>query len=101
MKKRDEAQADKLEKKLNVRLGGYMARSEALMKQIAEAYEEYESSQIEYESFVNLQIAEKAAIPGRVDALQLEVDRLARRENELQRKYKELTDVKETLLASF
>ncbi|KAI9321908.1 pre-mRNA splicing factor component-domain-containing protein [Dichotomocladium elegans] len=91
---RDATQAGKLEKKLEVRLGGYMNRSEKLIQQIVEAADELEAARIEYNSFVTLQMSEKAAIPARVDHLQAEVDRLSERERSQQIKYKELTERK-------
>ncbi|CAO3607013.1 unnamed protein product [Mucor hiemalis] len=94
---RDATRAGKLESKLDVRLGGYMNRSKTLSQQISDAFEEFEASQIEYQSFVNLQLAEKSAIPRRIEALEYEVDKLARRERELQDKYKDLNDEKMAL----
>lgn len=91
---RDANKAGKLEEKLEVRLKGYMTRSENLSQQITDAYDEYEATLIEYQSFVNLQIAEKAAIPRRIEALEDEVRKLAARENDLQQKYKDLTEEK-------
>jgi pre-mRNA-splicing factor CDC5/CEF1 len=91
---RDANKAGKLEEKLEVRLKGYMTRSNTLSQQIVNAYEEYEATFIEYQSFVNLQIAEKSAIPRRIDALEVEVRNLASRENQLQQKYKDLYDEK-------
>ncbi|KAF7727713.1 Pre-mRNA-splicing factor cef1 [Apophysomyces ossiformis] len=96
---RDATRAGKLEKKLEVRLGGYMARSKALTQQILDAFDEFEAAKIEYESFANLEISEKAAIPNRIAALEEEVDKLARRERELQQKYKELSDEKSFYLS--
>lgn len=91
---RDATQAGKLEKKLEVRLGGYMNRSDKLTQQIIEAADELEAVRIEYNSFVTLQMSEKAAIPARVDQAQSEVDRLVERERSMQQKYKELSDLK-------
>ncbi|KAI8995039.1 pre-mRNA splicing factor component-domain-containing protein [Pilobolus umbonatus] len=96
---RDATRAGKMESRLDIRLGGYMTRSKTLSQQIIDAYEEYEASQIEYQSFLNLKIAEEAAIPRRIDSLEEEVNRLARRERELQDKYKELTGEKIALCA--
>jgi pre-mRNA-splicing factor CDC5/CEF1 len=94
---KDATRAGKLENKLDVRLGGYMARSKALSQQIVDAFEEFEAAQIEYQSFINLQIAEKSAIPRRIESLEYEVDKLARREKDLQEKYKDLNDEKMAL----
>jgi pre-mRNA-splicing factor CDC5/CEF1 len=94
---KDATRAGKLENKLDVRLGGYMNRSKTLSQQITEAYEEFEATQIEYQSFINLQIAEKVAIPRRIEALEEEVYKLASRERDLQEKYKDLCDEKMAL----
>lgn len=94
---KDATRAGKLENKLDVRLGGYMARSKTLSQQIIESYEEFEAAQIEYQSFVNLQIAEKSAIPRRIEALEDEIYKLASRERDLQQKYKDLSDEKMAL----
>lgn len=94
---KDATRAGKLEQKLDVRLRGYMSRSKTLSQQIIDAFEEFEAAQVEYQSFVNLQIAEKSAIPRRIEALEEEVDKLARRERDLQQKYKDLSDEKMAL----
>lgn len=94
---RDATRAGKLENKLDVRLGGYMSRSKVLSQQIIDAFEEFEAAQVEYHSFVNLQIAEKTAIPRRIESLEDEVFKLATRERDLQQKYKDLSDEKMAL----
>jgi pre-mRNA-splicing factor CDC5/CEF1 len=91
---RDSHRAGKLEEKLDVRLGGYMNRSRTLTQQIVDAFEELESTQIEYQSFVSLQIAENSAIPRRIDSLEEEILKLARRERDLQDKYRDLSNEK-------
>ncbi|CEP07383.1 hypothetical protein [Parasitella parasitica] len=95
---RDATKAGKLENKLDIRLGGYLTRSKTLSQQIIESHEELEAAQIEYQSFVNLQIAEKSAIPRRIESLEEEIRKLASRERDLQQKYKELSDEKMTLV---
>ncbi|KAI7898940.1 pre-mRNA splicing factor component-domain-containing protein [Cokeromyces recurvatus] len=97
---RDATRAGKLETKLDVRLGGYMQRSKLLSEQILEAYEAYEAAQIEYQSFINLQMAERVALPRRLEALQEEVYKLSSRERELQQRYKDLSDEKMALLSA-
>ncbi|CAO3600636.1 unnamed protein product [Absidia cylindrospora] len=91
---RDATKAGKLEKKLEVRLGGYMARSTTLSQQIIEAFEELEAAKVEHNSFLNLQMAEKVAIPRRIQALEDEVQKLSQRERDLQQKYKILNEEK-------
>jgi pre-mRNA-splicing factor CDC5/CEF1 len=80
----------KSEKKLNVTLGGYQARSNALVKRLTDGFDSLVKGQIEYESFSRLKINESVAGPGRVAALAEEVERLARREKMLQDRYAEL-----------
>ncbi|KAI9023520.1 pre-mRNA splicing factor component-domain-containing protein [Phycomyces nitens] len=96
---RDATRAGKLEKKLDLRLGGYMALSASLSQQILDAFDEFESAKIEHQSFLNLQLAEKVAIPRRIGALEDEVHKLAQRERDLQQKYKELSDEKSMYLS--
>jgi pre-mRNA-splicing factor CDC5/CEF1 len=59
-----------------------------------DAFEELESAQVEYQSFVSLQIAEKSAIPRRIDSLEEEILKLSRRERDLQDKYRDLSNEK-------
>lgn len=80
----------KLEKKLGVVLGGYQNRSRVLSKKIIDTFNELQSTKLEYESFSRLRMNESATGPGRVSALQEEVDRLERREQSLQGRYAEL-----------
>ena len=82
--------AAKLEKKLNVTLGGYQARSKALTKRIVDGFDDLQRTKIEYESFVHLRNNETATGPARVAALKEEVERLERRERSLQGRYAEL-----------
>ncbi|CAO3627158.1 unnamed protein product [Cunninghamella echinulata] len=97
---RDATKAGKLEKKLEVRLGGYMTRSKTLSQQILDAYEELEAAKVEYESFLNLQMTEKVAIPRRIQSLEDEVHKLAERERDLQEKYKRLSEEKSQIMES-
>ncbi|TCD60267.1 Pre-mRNA-splicing factor cef1 [Steccherinum ochraceum] len=87
----DEAQKTaKLERKLGVVLGGYSNRSKALSKKITDSFDELHKTKVDYESFSRLRLNESATGPGRVSALQEEVDRLERRESSLQGRYAEL-----------
>ena len=97
---RQAAEAGKLEKKLDVRLGGYMNRSSTLMAQINEAYDELETAMDEHVNYSNLQAMESAAVRVRVDNAQIEVDRLQGRNNRLQQTYKDLSSEKQDLIAS-
>ena len=82
--------AAKLEKKLNVTLGGYQARSKGLAKRVVDGFDELQRGRIEYESFAHLLANEAAAGPVRVAALKEEVEKLESRERMLQGRYAEL-----------
>lgn len=80
----------KVEKKLNITLGGYQVRSKALVKRVTDAFDELAHDQVDYESFARLGASESAAGPRRVSALKEEVEVLERREQRLQERYAEL-----------
>lgn len=82
--------AAKAEKKLGVTLGGYQARSKALVKRIADAFDDLQKTKIEFESFSHLRTNENATGPLRAAALKEEVEKLERREVALQGRYAEL-----------
>lgn len=96
---REAAKAAKMEKKLNVTLGGYNARSAALAKRVKDASSELLKTQIEVESFAKLRATEQVAAPIRVGALKEEVERLERQERELQSRFQELSIAKEEVQA--
>ncbi|KAG5643904.1 hypothetical protein DXG03_009475 [Asterophora parasitica] len=87
---KDASKAAKVEKKLGVQLGGYLARSQALSKRITDAFEELQKTQVEHNSFSRLHVNESAVGPRRLEALKEEVEKLARRERYLQERYAEL-----------
>ncbi|KAJ7632336.1 pre-mRNA splicing factor component-domain-containing protein [Roridomyces roridus] len=87
---KEAARAAKVEKKLQVVLGGYLARSDALSKRITSAFEEMQKTQVDYNSFSRLHANESAVGPRRLEALKEEVDTLERRERRLQERYAEL-----------
>ena len=87
---KEASKAAKAEKKLNIMLGGYQARSKALAKRITEAFNEMKKAKIDYERLVRLQTNETALAPARVAALKEEVEKLERRERTLQERYAEL-----------
>ncbi|KAH9901674.1 pre-mRNA splicing factor component-domain-containing protein [Cubamyces lactineus] len=87
---KEASKAGKAEKKLNVILGGYQARSAALSKRITEAFSELQKAKVDYESFSKLKMNETALGPIRLAALKEEVDRLEQRERRLQERYAEL-----------
>lgn len=82
--------AAKIEKKLNVTLGGYQVRSKTLAKRVVEGFDELQKTKIEYESFSHLRNNEAAAGPVRMAALKEEVEKLESRERMLQGRYAEL-----------
>ncbi|KZT66724.1 hypothetical protein DAEQUDRAFT_695271 [Daedalea quercina L-15889] len=87
---KEAGKAAKSEKKLNITLGGYQARSKTLTTRIADAFKEMQKTKVDYESFVRLQANEGAVGPVRVSALKEEVEKLERRERSLQERYAEL-----------
>ena len=87
---REAGKIAKAEKKLNVTLGGYQARSKALTQKVSDLFGELQRGHVDYESFSRLRINENAAGPARVESLKEEVDKLARRERMLQDRYAEL-----------
>jgi len=93
----ESSKASKIEKKLGLTLGGYIARSKNLSSKLNEGYEELNRSRIELESFARLATNEQGALLRRTESLKDEVDRLERKEREGQYRFKELLDLKERL----
>ena len=87
---KEASKAAKAEKKLNVILGGYQARSGVLGKRIQDSFAEMQKEKIEYESFVRLRTNENAMGPIRLAGLKEEVETLEQRERRLQERYAEL-----------
>ncbi|KAJ3077202.1 CDC5 cell division cycle 5-like protein [Podochytrium sp. JEL0797] len=98
--KRDHAKAQKLEKKLMVTCGGYVARSTKLKRELAEAVKELEEETIKLTSFGVMKGREDVAIGERVEGLKSEVVGLEVREKGLQEKYQSLVEVRDALLAA-
>lgn len=96
---RESTKAAKVEKKLGVVLGGYMARAKTLGGKLSEGYEELARTRIELESFARLATNEEGAMVRRTEGLRDEVDKLERREREGQSRFRELMEVKEGLRA--
>eukprot|EP01097_Dermamoeba_algensis_P009774 TRINITY_DN7016_c0_g1_i1.p1 TRINITY_DN7016_c0_g1~~TRINITY_DN7016_c0_g1_i1.p1 ORF type:complete len:850 (+),score=115.46 TRINITY_DN7016_c0_g1_i1:42-2552(+) len=96
---REAGRAAKIEKKLNVTLGGYNVRSAALAKRVKDASAELLKTHIEVESFAKLRATEQVAAPLRVNALKEEVERLERQERDLQSRFQELSIAKEEIQA--
>lgn len=87
---KDAKMAAKMEKKLKILLGGYQSRSQSLIKQIHDLYEQIEQTHVELRTFEDLRQHEIGAIPKRKESLTEDVNRQQEREKELQRKYSEL-----------
>ncbi|KAK3324310.1 pre-mRNA splicing factor component-domain-containing protein [Cercophora scortea] len=79
---------NKLEKKLNLHLGGYKNRAEMLRKKIGEAYDALEKANNALGGFKILQTSEAAAIQRRLAALREEVGFVSTREREAQELYR-------------
>lgn len=90
----ESSKASKVEKKLGMTLGGYVALSKGLGKKLSEGYEELDRSRIELGSFERLATNEVGALARRNESLQEEVDKLEKRQREGQGRYRELIDVK-------
>ncbi|KAL3882692.1 hypothetical protein ACJMK2_029005 [Sinanodonta woodiana] len=87
---KDAKNAAKLEKKLKILLGGYQSRSQALVKQVTDLYEQLEQTYVEYKTFDDLRRHETGAIPKRLESLKEDVQRQTERERELQNRYSDL-----------
>jgi pre-mRNA-splicing factor CDC5/CEF1 len=87
---REAGRAAKVEKKLGVVLGGYVARADELGRRLGTAAAGIRETAVEYESFSRLRATETAMGPARVATLKEEVDRLEGRERALQSLYAEL-----------
>ena len=89
--------AAKLEKKLKVLLGGYIARAATLTASLGEAQHQLEAARLELSTFGFLQELENIAVPRRLSTLQEDVERQKERERELQRRYQHLTNALDDL----
>jgi len=85
--KKEAGKAAKLEKKISVYNGGYVSRSESLLKQIKDTYEQIEQTRLEYSCFNALRNKELAAATNRIQKLTNEVEEQAQKEQRLQKKY--------------
>ncbi|KAJ3110202.1 Pre-mRNA-splicing factor cef1 [Phlyctochytrium bullatum] len=88
--KREHAAAQKLEKKLNLTFGGYIARSNNLRREFVEKVREVEENKIKIGTFQLLQSEERLAALERIEKLRGEVAFLERREKEAQERYRDL-----------
>lgn len=92
---KEASRASKMEKKLNLVLGGFQMRASALTKRVTEAFAELQRTEIDVESFARLHVNESASAPRRVEALKEEVEKLERKERTLQARYQELQEQRE------
>ena len=84
----DAEKCNKLEKKLALHYGGYQQRAKTLRQKIVEASEALEKERISLNTFKTLQVAERAALPARLEALRGEVAFVKKREKEAQELYR-------------
>ncbi|KAJ3019992.1 UNVERIFIED_CONTAM: Cell cycle serine/threonine-protein kinase cdc5/MSD2 [Siphonaria sp. JEL0065] len=98
--KRDHTKAQKLEKKLTVTCGGYVARNSKLKRDLAETVKELEDDAVKLNSFRVMKGLEDVAILDRVEGLKSEVAKLEARETLLQERYQSLAETREQLLES-
>lgn len=78
----------KLEKKLNLHLGGYKQRAEILRKKIGETATELEKATNALHAFEIMASSEEVAVKNRLAALREEVSFVSRREREAQEVYR-------------
>lgn len=84
--------AAKAEKKLGKQFGGYVALNAKHRSAITTGIDEVHQNKRDYDTFSMLLGMEKAAAPGRVEKLRIEVEALERRERDLQARYADLND---------
>ncbi|XP_064546349.1 cell division cycle 5-like protein [Drosophila montana] len=87
----------KIEKKLKILTGGYQARAQVLIKQLQDTYTQIEQNSQSLSTFRFLGEQEAIAVPRRLEALQEDVRRQMEREKELQQKYANLAEQRDTL----
>lgn len=85
-------QANKLEKKLTLTMGGYTKRQALLSKKLEEAFNVLQGLQKDKALYEDLRQMEAIAISSRLDQLQEEVNFLADAERKGQERYRELND---------
>uniref|UniRef100_T1KRB2 Uncharacterized protein n=2 Tax=Tetranychus urticae TaxID=32264 RepID=T1KRB2_TETUR len=90
--------ANKMEKKSNILLGGYISRSQELSKQIDDIIDQTETTRIELETFKMLQSREVIAIQKRILSISEDVKRQEEREKSLQERYAQFLRQKNELL---
>jgi pre-mRNA-splicing factor CDC5/CEF1 len=91
---KDAKKATKLEKKLKILFGGYIARCQVLSKQLQDTHEQVEQALLELSTFKGLCALECGAITARLEAQKESVHHKTEKENCLQQRYSSL--MKET-----
>ncbi|KAI8899122.1 pre-mRNA splicing factor component-domain-containing protein [Globomyces pollinis-pini] len=86
-------ESQKLEKKLNVTMGGYLARSKLLLGKFKQTHIDLEQAELELSNFKNLALQERNFIQSRIHSENKEVERLAMMEQDLQDHYRYLSYV--------
>ncbi|KAF2656660.1 hypothetical protein K491DRAFT_691867 [Lophiostoma macrostomum CBS 122681] len=81
-------QANKIEKKLGLHLGGYQKRSTLLQQKIVDASGALEKTRRELDAARTMQYSEQTAISRRLESLRDEVNFVSRREREAQELYR-------------
>ncbi|KAI0396262.1 pre-mRNA splicing factor component-domain-containing protein [Xylariaceae sp. FL0594] len=88
----------KLEKKLNLHLGGYQQRAKTLRTKLGETADAIEKAASALGGFRTLAISEEIAVRSRLDALREEVHFVSRREREAQEEYRRTKEELDMLL---
>eukprot|EP00049_Salpingoeca_infusionum_P017818 m.354482 g.354482 ORF g.354482 m.354482 type:complete len:771 (+) comp17033_c0_seq1:30-2342(+) len=91
--------AAKMEKRLNIALGGYQKRAMSFTVAIHKLGQEYDETMQELKAFEALRLKELETIPARIQSLTEEVAKQEERQTELQREYKELSRAAATISA--
>jgi pre-mRNA-splicing factor CDC5/CEF1 len=84
--------SNELEQKVEKLHRGYQQRAKTLRQKITDAAEALEKTTITLNTSLNAQIAESAAIPGRLEKLRDEVALVSRREREAQEEHRRVRD---------
>ncbi|KAJ9649875.1 Pre-mRNA-splicing factor cef1 [Neophaeococcomyces mojaviensis] len=83
---------NKREKKLNVVLGGYMARQKGMKKKLDDTHKSLLEESEKLRAFEDLRIAEEAGLARRLEGLRDEVSGVVRREREVMEEYRAVRD---------
>ncbi|KOO27241.1 myb transcription factor [Chrysochromulina tobinii] len=94
---RDQKKATKIEKKLEVTLGGYRKRAKAVAAEIEQQHDAIAEKKLQLNCFERLAQGEALARPQRLGELEALVKAQAEREKVLQTRYAELLRVRQTL----